>query len=246
MAEPIQQQLEQLARGLTDHRTGRVDGIGAAYPQLVVIGRRDHPAHDDRDSDRRRRRQAQPAGAAPTSGARQPANWRRPHARRPRSPAVRPPRASGTAVRCRRRIRDPRTRGDHLLTAIVSVLAHLRHQDSRAPSFERLEPLDEPASTCEWHRSLSNLTLVDAADRTDLSRVAAVDLLQRAGDLAHSSVRSCSLDGQLEQVPGSVGGRPGQPLERRLAGRCVALGPQLLELRRSAPRAPPSCRSSAR
>ena len=41
--------------------------------------------------------------------------------------------------------------GDHLLAAVVAVLAHLGDQDARAPALGRGERLDQVAGTADAH-----------------------------------------------------------------------------------------------
>ena len=70
-------------------------------------------------------------------------------------------------------------RGDHLLAAVVAVLADLGDQDARPAALVLLERGDELLHPRDGFRHGADLPLVDAGDRLDLGAVAAEHLLQR-------------------------------------------------------------------
>ena len=85
-------------------------------------------------------------------------------------------------------------RGDHLLAAVVAVLAHLGDEDARPAPVVALERLDERAAPARSPRTSPDLPLVDARDRLDLGAMAAPHLLQRRRDLADRRLRPRRLD----------------------------------------------------
>ncbi len=89
--------------------------------------------------------------------------------------------------------------GDDLLTAVVAVLAHLRHEDAGPAPLGLLEGRGGGAGLLD-RGVLTHLVTVDAGDRPDVRAVPAVDLLQCVGDLADRGVRAGGVDGELEQV----------------------------------------------
>ena len=123
-------------------------------------------------------------------------------------------------------------RGDHLLAAVVAVLAHLRHQDARAPALGGARTPRRRRCISTYARRTAGLLAVHAADRTDLRGVAPVDLLQRVGDLPDRGLRPGGVDRQRQQV--GVGARP---------DRCWA-GPRARLSRDSAARQASSSRSA--
>ena len=108
--------------------------------------------------------------------------------------------------------------GDHLLAAVVAVLAHLGDQDARAAALGRCEGLDQVAGMADAH-GLPHLLGVDAGDRADLGDVAAPDLLQRRGDLADRGACPGRLDGQFEQVALAGLGAAGERVQGAAAAR---------------------------
>ena len=109
---------------------------------------------------------------------------------------------------------------DHdLLAAVVAVLAHLGDQDPGAATLGLLELLGGLDDLLhEVAAGRPGLVPEHAADRTDHGLVAAVDLLQRRGDLPDRGLGAGRVDGELQQVAVSVAPiRPlgcGQRLER--------------------------------
>ena len=95
-------------------------------------------------------------------------------------------------------------RCDDLLPAVVAVLAHLGDEDARPAAMLVLEDVDQRFDAGQASVHAAHLRLVDAGHRRNLGTVAAIDLLQRVGDLA---------DGRL-----GAGGR-----ERRLREDCRCL-----------------------
>ena len=69
-------------------------------------------------------------------------------------------------------------RRDHLLPAVVAVLADLGDQDARAAAFVGLERRDQLLHARD-RIGHADLPLVDAGNRLDLGAVAAEHLLQR-------------------------------------------------------------------
>ena len=74
--------------------------------------------------------------------------------------------------------------GDHLLAAVVAVLAHLGDQDARPAALRLARTASTSARACSTAGGLARLLAVHTGDRTDLPGVPPVDLLQRVGDLA--------------------------------------------------------------
>ena len=96
-----------------------------------------------------------------------------------------------------------KARDDDLLAAVVAVLAHLGDQDARAAALGLLERVGGRRATC-WTSSSpprgAGLVPEHAGDRTDRGLVAAVDLLQRVGDLADRRLGAGRVDREREQV----------------------------------------------
>ena len=68
---------------------------------------------------------------------------------------------------------------DHLLSAVMAVLADLGHQDARPAALVGFELGDELLHARNRFRHGADLPLVDARDRLDLGAVPAEDPLQR-------------------------------------------------------------------
>ena len=90
-------------------------------------------------------------------------------------------------------------RGDHVRTAVVAVLAHLRdHQLGGAaqPALDRLHALD--------HLRVAVVIgvggRIDAADRLGHRVVAAVGIFHRRADFAQRRIVACRLDRECEQI----------------------------------------------
>ena len=120
--------------------------------------------------------------------------------------------------------------GDHLLAAVVAVLAHLGDQDAGTASLgllELLRPCGGPPPPARAGPALLRFVAVHTGDGAHLPGVPAVDLLQRVGDLPDGRLRPGGVDGELEQVrvqpaaPPSLGGRAGRVGEpaQRVASR---------------------------
>ncbi len=120
-------------------------------------------------------------------------------------------------------------RGDHLLAAVVTVLAHLGDEDAGAAPIRLLEGLDQPPHPLDRRRHAAHLPLVDARDRPDLGPVPAPGPLQSLRDLTDRGLGPRRLDGEREQVAAAFR-RLGQRRESRLDLLPVALGAQALEL----------------
>jgi len=108
----------------------------------------------------------------PAAGSR-----RRSHARRSRSPGAPPPRASGTAVRYRRRSRYRRRRGDHLGAAVMAVLPQLHHQQA-GPAAAFLGEAGDILLDAPELGIAGRSTAIDAGDGAGRGLVAGEDALQ--------------------------------------------------------------------
>ena len=96
---------------------------------------------------------------------------------------------------------------DHLLPAIVAVLAHLGDQDARPPPVLGLEAVDQLLDAGQASVHATDLRLVDPGDRRNLGTVAAIDLLQRVGDLADGRLGAGGANGAFEQIAGCLSRR---------------------------------------
>ena len=103
---------------------------------------------------------------------------------------------------------------DHLLAAVVAVLADLGDQDARPAAFVGLELGDELLHPRDGFRHGADLPLVDAGDRLDLGAVPAEHLLQRRRDFAHRRLGARGVDGEREQVAVATGGVARQRRQR--------------------------------
>ena len=130
-------------------------------------------------------------------------------------------------------------RGDHLLAAVVAVLAHLGDHDARPAAVVDDERGRRARGRARRWASFADLAAVHTLDRTDRGGVATEHLLQRVADLADRRLAAGGVDGELQEVLFEAG-RPraldrgrrgvGQALQRGLARGLVALGAQPLEL----------------
>ena len=134
--------------------------------------------------------------------------------------------------------------GDHLLAAVVAVLAHLGHQD-RAARGRRPRAKAATIDLGARDRGVcAGLGGIDALHHLGLGLVAAEDLLQRQADLADRGLGAGGVDRQLQQVaaararPRSAPPAPG----RRRPGRAR---PSARSASPAGARAPRSCRPSA-
>ena len=87
--------------------------------------------------------------------------------------------------------------GDHLLAAVVAVLAHLGHQQAGTAPVVGLEGLDHGPGLvhrCVVHPDLPG---VHATDDANLGHVAAEHLLHGIGDLTYGGLGSGGIDGKL-------------------------------------------------
>ena len=116
---------------------------------------------------------------------------------------------------------------DHLGPAVVSVLAHLGHEDPRAAPVLGLERLDVGLDGGE-PGVVGVRRAVHTRDRSDLGAVATEHVLHRLAHLSDRRPGSGGVDAQRQQV-GISGGALAQPLESRLARSLVALGAHPLE-----------------
>ena len=78
--------------------------------------------------------------------------------------------------------------GDHLLAAVVAVLAHLGDQDARLAALGLGERVDQLAGAGD-RRAGPGFLGVHPGDDPDLAGVPPEDLLQRVGDLADGGLR---------------------------------------------------------
>ncbi len=93
-----------------------------------------------------------------------------------------------------------------------------------------LELVDQLLDTVQASVHATDLRLVDPGDRRNVSAVAAVDLLERVGNLADGRLGAGGLDSALEQVAGACLGVLGQRVKGLLDLGFVALGPKAGEL----------------
>ena len=106
-------------------------------------------------------------------------------------------------------------RGDHLLAAIVAVLADLGDQDARPPALVGFELRDLLEHALDRFRHGAGLPFVDARDRLDRGDMAAKDLFQRQRDFADRGLGARGLDGEREEIAVTSRGRTGEGIERR-------------------------------
>ena len=178
MAETPVERVEQRRGGFRDHRTGREDRFGAGGLERLVILRRDHAADHDHD-----------VGAAVAAEL----GFEFRHQRQMRAGergdaedvhvvldrlarGFRRRREQGPDIDVEAEIGE--RRGDHLLAAVMAVLADLGDQDARAAAFLVLEFGDALLHPLDGVRH-ADLPPVDAGDRLDLRLVAPEHLLQR-------------------------------------------------------------------
>ncbi len=120
-------------------------------------------------------------------------------------------------------------RGDHLLAAVVAVLADLGDQDARPAAFVLLEFGDALEHPLDGVRH-ADLPPVDARDRFDLGLVAAEDLLQRQRNFADRRLGARRVDRERQQVAVAAGGVARQRRKRVGDGLRVALALETAEL----------------
>ena len=111
--------------------------------------------------------------------------------------------------------------GDHLGAPVVAVLAHLDDQNAGRAPFEFGENLDLVGDPPVVLTVLVGIR-IDAAGHLRHRMMAAPDLFQSAGDLAHRGPAPGCLDAQLQQVAGAVRCGLGQLVEGAAGGRLVA------------------------
>ena len=119
---------------------------------------------------------------------------------------------------------------DDLLPAVVSVLAHLGDEDARPSSVLVLERVDQRLDAVQASIHAAHLRLVDAGHRRNLGTVAAIDLLERVGDLADGRLCPGGANGAFEKVAPACLGAFGERVKSRLHFRFVTLGFEPLQL----------------
>ncbi len=120
-------------------------------------------------------------------------------------------------------------RGDHLLAAVVAVLAHLGDEDARAAAVVLLEGGRHLDHAADVVAHVARLRSIDARDGADLGAVAGEDLLHRVRHLADGCFGARGLDAEVEQI-GAAGGALGERLQRGLGLGLLALAAQALKL----------------
>src|SRR5262249_43929299 len=121
-------------------------------------------------------------------------------------------------------------RGDHLLAAVMAVLANLGNEDARAAAFGLLECGGELLDARDGVRH-AGLPLVDARYRLDLGLMAAEHVFERRGDLADRGPGTGGVDRERQQVDVAARGVARECRERLRDGLRVALALEALELR---------------
>ncbi len=204
-----------------------------AFSQEVVVLRRDHAAARPPRCRRRPAPSAPRSAPAPGSCGRRPGVETPTRARRSRCAWRAPPPGSGTA--------GPMSTSKPRSAKAVAITLAPRSWPSW-PSLTtsmrgRRPSSSAKASTSAWIAREVLVALVgravDAGDRPDLGPVAAEDLLQRVGDLAHRGARARRLDAQRRAGCRSPASRAAvERVERRLAPpRSSRVGADLLEPR---------------
>src|SRR5690606_26280436 len=99
--------------------------------------------------------------------------------------------------------------GDHLLTAIMAVLAQLGDQDARPPALATGESVGHCPYLLDLVRHPSGFRSVDARNRPGLRGMPAEGLLHGGADLADRGHRTGRFDRMREQIaltgPGASG-----------------------------------------
>ncbi len=123
--------------------------------------------------------------------------------------------------------------GDHLLAPVVTVLAHLGHQDARAAPLGLGELVAGGSGSLDVP-GRARFVAIHPCDGTHLLGVPAEHPFQRVGDLPHGRLGAGGVHGQLEQVVLQAGrGMPGglgERVERARHGLGVAFGPEAGQL----------------
>ena len=91
-------------------------------------------------------------------------------------------------------------RRDHLLAAVVAVLAHLGDEDAGTAAFVALELGAHRDHAARILAHSTDLRSVDALDRADLRLVAPEHGFQRVGYFPHCRLRARCLHREVEQV----------------------------------------------
>ncbi len=179
VAEPAVERVEQGLGGFRDHGAGREDRLCAGALELVVVLRRHHAANHDHD-----------VVAAFLRQRRLKLGYEREVRRRERGDAEHVHVVLDRLARGFRGRREQRSDidieaeigeggGDHLLPAVVAVLADLGDEDAWPPPFVGLERGDQALHARNRFRHGADLPFVDAGDRLDLRPVAPEHLFQR-------------------------------------------------------------------
>src|SRR3954447_10780078 len=121
-------------------------------------------------------------------------------------------------------------RRDHLLAAVVTVLADFCDQDARAAALGFLEGVDQRLNLLDPITHAGRLPLVDAGDGLDFGAVPAEHLLHRIRNFADGCLGPCRVDGEREQIAVAFAGRARQRGERGIDVLLVALGLQPRQL----------------
>ena len=174
MAQLRVQLIQEIGRRFGDRRAGAEDRLGPGGIKRIIVRGGMTPPTTIMMSARPCCFELRAAAPAPASGGRRPASdtptictsfstaWR----------------AASSGVWNSGPIstskpRSAKADGDHLLPAVVAVLAHLGDQDARAAAFVRLERVGQLADACRYSVASPDLRAVDPGDGADLGLVAA-------------------------------------------------------------------------
>jgi transposase len=179
VSQPLIELVEQRLGRLRDHGARGKDRLGAGTLELVVVLRRHHASDHDHDVVAA----LLDEGGLELRNEREMRRCERRHAEHVNvvldglARGLRWGRKQRTDVDIEAEIGEGGR--DHLLSAVMTVLADLGHQDARPAAFIGFELSDELLHPRNRFRHGADLPLVDARDRLDLGAVPAEDPLQR-------------------------------------------------------------------
>ena len=121
-------------------------------------------------------------------------------------------------------------RGDHLLAAVVAVLADLGDENARPAALGFLEGIDQRLHFFDPVGHGGRLPLVDAGDGFDFGAVPPEHLFHRVGNLADGGLGARGIDRQRQQIAVAFAGAAGQRRQRVVDVLLVALASQPRQL----------------
>src|SRR6266436_5324121 len=121
-------------------------------------------------------------------------------------------------------------RGDHLLAAVVAVLADLGDQDARPAALGILERVDQRLHFFDPVGHGGRLPLVDAGDGFDFGAVTPENFFHRIGYFPDGGFGARGIDRQRQQIAVALAGAAGQRRQRVVDVLLVALFPEAGEL----------------